>query len=102
MDVISHDHKSIYRQSFIEDAIFQVFNYDVPVALSAENIYPAYYSESEKMRCILIPDFVSACKLIVHLFLFVKEKMSADGYKRIRRYLNEVNTKLSCCQEATT
>lgn len=66
MHVIGHDHIGAHGQSFIQPAIAEVFNQDVPVDFSAEKINPVNYSEGHKEKSKLVADFVSAGEFIVH------------------------------------
>ena len=45
----------------------KTFQYDIPVSLTAENIYLAHYRESQKVRGGLIPDFIAFGKFITHV-----------------------------------
>ena len=57
--MVAHDYTCINPQSFVGAAEPQAFGEYLPVFPAAENIYPAYHRESDKMYRRLIPDLIA-------------------------------------------
>jgi hypothetical protein len=56
-------------ESFIFSAKLKALQYNIPVALPAENIYPAHNREGKKMGGGLISYFKTFCKFVAHYIL---------------------------------
>src|SRR5690606_26824003 len=59
MNVVCHNHKSIYNHTLPFYTKVQIFHHYVTIGLSAENVSPVHNGCRDEMREVLVKDFIS-------------------------------------------
>jgi hypothetical protein len=58
--MIGHDYPPVNNKTLMVNAIVQAICNNKPVFIPGKNVYPLYYSEGDKVICILFGKFITS------------------------------------------